>query len=97
MTIRNSLAKKFKLVNLLVLFGFIAFVLSLFFPSLFVCVPIGLLVFGFVYLLLGIRCPRCQNRVGQNLGNLKSFSKTGKKLKFCPYCAIDLDSEITPK
>ena len=41
-------------------------------------------------------CPKCDNNIGR-LGYLKS-SKWGVKMdeniKFCPYCGIDLDTEI---
>jgi hypothetical protein len=93
MTIRVALSKKFKLANRMVILGFLTFTVSLFFSSLFACLSLALIAFGMGYLFLGIRCPHCQNRVGQNLNNVASCFKTRNRIKFCPYCAVDLDSE----
>jgi hypothetical protein len=46
------------------------------------------------YLFFGIRCPHCQSRVGYNLNGLTSCFKSQKLVKYCPFCAIDLDSEL---
>jgi hypothetical protein len=102
MTIRATLRKKMRLVNLMTALGFVAFpaslILSFVFESRFwdfaSFAALGLVVFAMGYLFLGIRCPHCQNRVGYNLNGLTSCFKSQKVVKYCPFCATDLDTEL---
>jgi hypothetical protein len=45
-----------------------------------------------LFLLFGLRCPKCKNNLGYTLQS--SFWRISKKLKFCPFCGVSLDTEI---
>jgi len=53
------------------------------------------LVIGMLYMLYGIRCPRCKRMFGNTIhypfGRLFSISE---KVKFCPFCGVKIDSKI---
>ena len=44
---------------------------------------------------VGIRCSSCQNRIGQLITPIggSPFS-VSRKLRFCPFCGVDLDAQI---
>jgi len=45
-----------------------------------------------VYVLFAIRCPRCNGRLGQTFASHGiPFSET--KVRFCPFCGLDFDSQ----
>ena len=95
MTIRAILKKKLRFVNSMMILGFLVFIPSCFLESGILALLAFALIFGsIVYLYLGIRCPHCQNRVGYNLSSLTSYFKSQKVVKFCPFCATDLDTEL---
>lgn len=95
MTIRVTLKKKLRSVNSIVILGFVVFVASCFLESDILALLAFALISGSIaYLFLGIRCPHCHNRVGYNLNNLTSCFKSQKVVKFCPFCATDLDAEL---
>ncbi len=102
MTIRATLIRKLRLVNWMTILGFVAFTVSLVLGGIFEfsfwdfasCSALALVVFATGYLFFGIRCPHCQNRVGYNLNSLTSCFKSQKPVKYCPFCAVDLDSEL---
>jgi hypothetical protein len=95
MTIRTTLKKKLRFVNSMVILGFVVFIVSCFLESGIVALSAFALIFGSIgYLYLGIRCPHCHNRVGYNLSSLTSCFKSQKVVKFCPFCATDLDTEL---
>jgi hypothetical protein len=43
----------------------------------------------------GLRCPRCRNKLGI-LVRHGDWAKLSGGLRFCPYCALDLDGELDP-
>jgi len=95
MTIRATLRKKLRLVNWMTILGFMAFTVSCFLESgILALSALALVVFAIGYLFFGIRCPHCQNRVGYNLNSLTSCFRSQKVVKYCPFCATDLDSEL---
>jgi len=95
MTIRAMLKKKLSLVNWMTILGFVVFIMSCFLESGILALSAFALIFGSVgYLFLGIRCPHCHSRVGYNLSSLTSCFKSQKVVKYCPFCATDLDSEL---
>jgi hypothetical protein len=62
-------------------------------------VAVGLLGFALafvsiVYLIMGIRCPRCRERIGQLRAYVGGPFSVPRKLRFCPICGVDLDSPI---
>ena len=44
--------------------------------------------------LYGIKCPNCKGTLGYIFSHSGSFFTTSKKIRFCPYCNIDLDSNL---
>ena len=46
-----------------------------------------------------IRCPQCRGRIGRAMKEypIGLFSRTWKTVRFCPYCGVDLDSELPPE
>ncbi len=50
---------------------------------------------GVLYLLHGQRCPNCQNNLGYTLQSSPMFWTISDKLRFCPFCGVSLDTEIT--
>ena len=71
--------------------------LSQVYPVFISIVVLGSLGFmaGVFFLLFGIRCPRCKGNIGYAIiwppGGLFTISK---KIKFCPLCGVEIDSEI---
>jgi hypothetical protein len=57
-------------------------------------VGVGLTFVSVVYAFFSISCPRCNatwGYVAMYSGGMLSISK---KIKFCPYCGVDIDSDI---
>jgi hypothetical protein len=53
-------------------------------------------VLGFMGALLSfmfIRCPKCRARLGQTIALPAAFRLFGPKVKYCPFCAVDLDAQ----
>jgi len=46
-----------------------------------------------VYLFWAIRCPCCKNRLTPIMSYGSPFS-VSKKIKYCPFCGIDMDTEL---
>ena len=51
-----------------------------------------------IALIFGIKCPRCKNVLGDKLnwppGKFFGFSS---RIKYCPFCGVELDVEFPPK
>ena len=101
MTIRDHLAKKRRIVFLATficwLFGILGFVSSQSKPD--ELPPVALLAFvGFmgcvVFALFGFRCPNCNNNLGYTIQWPPTFWEISDKLKFCPFCGVELDKEM---
>lgn len=79
--------------------GFAFFVLGMIFGYKSTTLPlfpfIGFAVFSLsmFYVFWGIRCPRCRRRLTpiMSYGSPLSISK---KIKYCPFCGVDIDSEL---
>lgn len=102
MTIRDKLNRQVRWVWPLMFLGVVLFVSGgvleatqvMSFPWL--MIPAAPLIFGtYYYMIFGIKCPHCQKCffgatwvVGGRL-----FS-VGKRMRFCPRCGVDFDSEM---
>ncbi len=51
------------------------------------------LLLSIIYVFWGIRCPNCRNRLTPITSYGSPFS-VSRKIKYCPFCAIDIDSEL---
>ena len=47
-----------------------------------------------LFALYGLRCPNCKNNLGYTLNSAGSFWNISAKLKFCPFCGVDLDTKV---
>ena len=56
---------------------------------------IGFAIFflSLLYVFWGIRCPQCARRLTPITSYGGPFS-VSKKIKYCPFCGIDIDSEL---
>jgi hypothetical protein len=56
---------------------------------------IGFAIFliSILYVFWGIRCPNCRQHLTPITSYGSPFS-VSKKIKYCPFCGIDIDSEL---
>lgn len=63
--------------------------------SILIFITFALFMFMCFYAIFGIRCPKCKGTLGYALcwppGKWLDISR---KIKFCPFCGIELDLEI---
>ena len=95
MTIRERISRRKRKAGLAAYGGFALFALGLFLDGsgrtwLIVAIP-GIVVFvgATLYLQFFVRCPACGGAIG-------SLS-VSRKIRFCPFCGINLDSELDEK
>jgi hypothetical protein len=64
-------------------------------PWAFVAFP-GFTAFlaGTWYLLFFLRCPRCRGRIGHTVSYMSGPFSVSRKIRFCPFCGVALDSEL---
>ena len=100
MTVRDHLTSKKRRTSMASYLGMLGFVVGAILGAgnrvLFV---LGLLSFAVAflsvgYLVIGIRCPVCRNRLGQLLASVGGPFSISASLRCCPYCAVDFDSEM---
>ena len=103
MKIREKLNKTRKKIYLI---GFLSWVLvaaSIVFSAtnendsfeMLILIPFALFMFSCLYLLFGIRCPKCKGVLGYVVSwPPGKWLDISEKIKFCPFCGIELDSEI---
>jgi len=103
MKIREKLNKTRKKIYLL---GFLSWVLILAVMvfsatqkndsfSALILIPFALFMFVCFYSIFGIRCPKCKGMLGYALvWPLGKWLNISEKIKFCPFCGVELDSEI---
>jgi hypothetical protein len=41
-----------------------------------------------------LRCPKCKANIGTSIVVPTAFRLFGREVKYCPYCAVSLDSEM---
>ncbi len=101
MTVREHLNRKIAparmitLVCLILWFVFNPLARTSPYMILLLLVPLVGVAGGAIYLYGGIRCPVCYNRVGNVINMYRGgFLRLSKNIGFCPFCGIDMDSEI---
>jgi len=98
-TARDVLDKKKRSVAILLYFNSAIFLVGLLFSILFpaFCIigfwGVGIFIVTLVYTYFGIRCPVCKAFLGIHAMRGGSPLSISRKMRFCPYCGIDLDLE----
>jgi len=96
MTIRQELGRKEQRLFLVAFFfwlGFAGSMVGMFFCP-YVAALLALCGVGFATCIMKIfrlRCPRCRGSIGY-LFHTWSLPGWSRRIKFCPYCGLDLDS-----
>ena len=98
MDIRKELDKKKRIVWLSVLGG-MGLILgsSILIPSdskYMIFIGMAIFIFAIFYSHFGIKCPICKGNVGQIVMYLGSPFISSKKMKYCPYCGVNIDTGI---
>ena len=101
MTIRQQLTRQRRRVFYLVaLPAWLAFALGMVANQKWMIWPAFLCFFGAgIYQIFALRCPVCKGNLGNVLSNGvrvlgMRVGKAWREVRFCPYCATDLDTEI---
>jgi hypothetical protein len=99
MTIRSKIGNKKRKAMILGYSGLAFFVLGMIFSDKSTTLPIppfiGFAIFSLslLYVFWGIRCPEC----GHHLAPITTYGSPfsiSRKNKYCPFCGIDMDSEL---
>ena len=100
MTIRDFLNKKKQTATMLYFGSFILLIVSVFSsfyyrPIIIIAVIAGAASFtSLIYLLFGIRCPKCHNLLGMMISYFGGPFKMSAKVNYCPYCGAKLDDKV---
>jgi hypothetical protein len=54
----------------------------------------GIFMGGVLFMLLGVRCPRCGGRIGPSVHASGSPFRVPPKIRFCPFCGVAWDSPM---
>ena len=98
-TVREALGRKMRRAIASALVGFaLCLVQAIFVPAQNppVLVFLGMAAFfsAAMYLNFGIRCFQCRNRIGSMLMYGGSPFWVSKRLRFCPFCGLELDTTL---
>ena len=99
MTVRELIATRKRKASIVAYSGFALFALGMVLdagePWFSVALP-GFAVFfaATVYLLLFLRCPACRGPIGYTVNHPSGPFSVSRKIRFCPFCGIPLDSEL---
>ncbi|MFH0801870.1 MAG: hypothetical protein V2A78_05720 [bacterium] len=103
MTIRDKLNSQLRWADGILLLSIFLVALSGFLSELFrpffyyvIALPAASVSFivAFIYLINGIRCPKCKSSVGNAAFSIGGWFRGTGKMKFCPFCGVDIDTEI---
>ncbi|MFH1092749.1 MAG: hypothetical protein V1739_01180 [Candidatus Omnitrophota bacterium] len=60
-----------------------------------ILIPFALFMIMCFYAIFGIRCPQCRGILGYAVSwPMGKWLNISEKIKFCPFCGVNLDSEI---
>jgi hypothetical protein len=102
MTAREMLNKKMRWFGRGLSIGFGLFLSSFIFvfwrfPPLILMAPLGIfvIIFAIAYIrTYALTCPRCLCNLGQRGALAGAWFVIDPLFKYCPYCALDMDTEI---
>jgi ribosomal protein S27AE len=100
MTIRESLDRKRRKASIIAFASWLVFVAagvltSEYSPAIILAIP-AFIVFmaSVVYLVFGIRCPRCGGIMGYVLIYSSGPFSISRKINYCPHCGQDINKEV---
>lgn len=101
MKIREKLNQTRKRLFLLAVLSWVLVIVALIFSDMqnndsfppLILIPFGLFMFICFYSIFGIRCPKCKGMLGYTICWPPGLN-ISKKIKFCPFCRVEFDSEI---
>jgi hypothetical protein len=103
MTLRQAINKQKRGAGLLAYIGLLIFAWGLFNSianqrtAMMALAGLALSWLAIFYILLAVRCPKCRGPVGASAAFSSGLLAMPKKVKFCPYCGVDIDSEIVAR
>lgn len=94
MTIREHLVRKGRRMWFVFVPAWIAATVGGAMEQPWLIAPAFICFFGAViYQLFALRCPACNGNLSVTVFNASGWP-FGRKARFCPFCAVDLDAEI---
>jgi len=103
MTARELIVRRKRKASIVTYSGLALFALGMLSGTggqmLFIVAIPGFVVFfaGTLYLLFFLRCPVCGEAIGYMLSYSSRPFSIPRKIRFCPFCGIALDSELGEK
>jgi hypothetical protein len=100
MTIRSHISRKKRKIFIVTYSGLLFFILGIILSTTLGIMPlvpfIGFAVFfvSIACAFWGIRCPHCKGNFGYIAMYHGSPFSVSKKVKYCPFCGIDIDTEL---
>ncbi len=98
-TIRESLQRLRRRIAVVTFAGFAVFAASLIVrpperPPLTVFLGFGIAAIGVICSLFLVRCPNCRGNLGGPLSYVSGPFSVSKRVRYCLYCGVELDSPI---
>jgi hypothetical protein len=101
MTIRSQISRRKRKLLIITYSGIAFFILGMilsdrlelspFWPFIgFAVFLVSIMLYGF----WGMRCPRCKGNLGYVAMYYGPPFSVSKKIKYCPFCGIDIDTEL---
>ena len=102
MKIRNELVKKkrYAFAGIIGAFAMVVFsgnIIREFKSEYSMFLGMGIFAAAILYSHFGIKCPKCRQSMGQILMQIGTPFTIPDKFKYCPYCGVNIDSEIEKK
>lgn len=100
MTIRTIINKKKRMISIITYTGFAFFAIGIFvsersdYLPLIPLIGFAVAFLSILYAFFGIRCPRCNGQFGYIAMYLGTPFSISKKIKYCPFCGVDIDTEL---
>jgi hypothetical protein len=100
MTIRSQISRKKRKALISAYSGMAFFFLGIIllhesaWPLILAAIGFSVSGFSMLYAFWRIRCPRCKGNIGYVAMYYGTPFSLSKKINFCPFCGINLDTEV---
>jgi hypothetical protein len=100
MKIRSEIGKKKRFAIMLLYSGFAVFLFLLLLSIRYEVLTyisfggLAVILFAWAYAFYGIKCPKCKERWGFMAMYGGGFFSISKKIRFCPFCGCNVDTEF---